>query len=437
MRNVLGSPYDPGSTSTGILQQRDIAPWNARERNNVAAAFSSFYEVLVRVDVGQPIGELAQDVQNSAYPERYALAIPEAREFYLRVQARLADSGPITALVTDGAECAPLGAGAGGEADLREAITLYRPRSFSALPTSITGGATEYVDTRIRANVVWAARTYHLRVTQGRGGIETGSPSVSHGYGTSVDLVPQPGYGWDQTTRNFALDLGWTPACGSSGERPACDLVPAILAVYYDDYPGHGTGDHLHVTWYGAMGPSDGHLHPPVPWVRVFPIAEPAEDGRDSGEVLVIGDSLTVGTRPYLKQRLGEDTTVDGVMSRSSSDGLAVLEERLDREHGVVAFDLGTNDASVGKVAENLRAARRTAGSRCLVVSTLNRPERAATFNAEIRDFAGSAPNVELFDWRKQTSERPRLLADDGVHATAEGYRRRAAGLIEAIERCR
>jgi hypothetical protein len=142
------------------------------------------------------------------------------------------------------------------------------------VPSRYSAGV-EYVDARILPNVVYVARSYDLIVTQGRGAYP---PSVSHGYGTSVDLVPA-GTSWKRSAERLAADLGWTPGCGSVGERPACDLVPAILAVYYNGFPGHGDPEHcsggcaphIHVTWYGEMGPSDGQLHPPVPWLRVFP----------------------------------------------------------------------------------------------------------------------------------------------------------------------
>jgi hypothetical protein len=63
--------------------------------------------------------------------------------------------------------------------------------------------------------------------------------------------------------------------------------------------------------------------------------------------VLLIGDSLEVGSAPYLRQALGGvPLEVDADGGRTSSQGLAVLAERLRPEHRVVAFPLGTNDLS-------------------------------------------------------------------------------------------
>src|SRR2546423_792623 len=62
-------------------------------------------------------------------------------------------------------------------------------------------------------------------------------------------------------------------------------------------------------------------------------------------EVLVVGDSLEVGTGPYLPRALPHDSvTVDAKKSRSSNVGVGVLRSRLKAGQAVVGFDLGTND---------------------------------------------------------------------------------------------
>jgi hypothetical protein len=108
----------------------------------------------------------------------------------------------------------------------------------------------------------------------------------THGDGTALDLVPAEPVGpsaWDTSAGALARDLGWTPACGVSGSRPTCALVPAIQFVGYDGYPEHGSprtcGDgcfpHLHVSWvspcYGTGVPSQ-----PCEWVTRFRLAAQA-----------------------------------------------------------------------------------------------------------------------------------------------------------------
>ena len=61
--------------------------------------------------------------------------------------------------------------------------------------------------------------------------------------------------------------------------------------------------------------------------------------------VLVVGDSLQVGTGPYLERDLrAASVEIDSRQSRGSPDGLASLRSRLRPDHTVVVFDLGTND---------------------------------------------------------------------------------------------
>jgi hypothetical protein len=61
--------------------------------------------------------------------------------------------------------------------------------------------------------------------------------------------------------------------------------------------------------------------------------------------ILVVGDSLEVGTAPNLGALLpGATITSDAVESRSSSDVLAALSENIDGGFDAVVFDAGTND---------------------------------------------------------------------------------------------
>ena len=149
------------------------------------------------------------------------------------------------------------------------------------------------------------------------------------------------------------------------------------------------------------------------------------------GPILYVGDSLGVGTFPELR-RLLPDVALDGDnrIGRSSGEGLRVLRSTLRRKHGVVIFDIGTNDRDTATMTRNLRRARKRAGDRLLVVFTLNKPG-VAPLNGVLRDFARSADNVELVDWRA-VAGKEKLLAGDGIHATAAGYRRRAR-LISAF----
>jgi len=163
-----------------------------------------------------------------------------------------------------------------------------------------------------------------------------------------------------------------------------------------------------------------------------------------SGGVLVVGDSLEVGTGPYLRRELGSTPLkIDARKSRPSAVGLGILSKELRPSHRVVVFDLGVNDdpSQPAALARTLAAARKIVGDRCLVVATLSRPPlsgvRIDGMNRAITDFVADTPRGQLFDWHDATAADPGLLGPDGVHAGPAGYGTRARLLAGAIGSCR
>ncbi|MFN2616552.1 MAG: hypothetical protein ABR581_05435 [Thermoleophilaceae bacterium] len=159
--------------------------------------------------------------------------------------------------------------------------------------------------------------------------------------------------------------------------------------------------------------------------------------------VLVVGDSLEVGTGPYLRSELpGVRLTIDARKSRPSPEGVRALRERLRPADAVVVFDLGVNDdpSNPGLLAGDLRAARELAGDRCMVVATLSRPSLGGVsvggLNAAIRRFVDETPGAELVDWREAALSQPDLLGADGVHPNGAGYAQRARLVAEGVQAC-
>lgn len=159
--------------------------------------------------------------------------------------------------------------------------------------------------------------------------------------------------------------------------------------------------------------------------------------------VLVVGDSLEVGTGPHLRRELaGVPVTVDARTSRPSGEGLRVLSARLRPEHRVVVFDLGVNDdpSAPGALAADLASARRAAGNRCMVVATLERPAlngvKVDGLNRAVESFAGGDPNVQVVDWQATARADRGLLGPDGVHATPAGYALRGRLVAQGVRAC-
>jgi hypothetical protein len=144
-----------------------------------------------------------------------------------------------------------------------------------------------------------------------------------------------------------------------------------------------------------------------------------AAPAAQAASVLVVGDSLEVGSGPYLRHLL-PGVTVDAEKGRTSSEGVRVLASRLG-------------------LAANLAAVRQLAGDRCVVVATLSRPPvggvSVAGLNGVVEQFAGRSA-AEVADWRTVVASLPSLLVRDRVHATGEGYSVRATLLAEAVQGC-
>jgi len=298
MTNIRGGDGD----STGVFQQRPLPTWTGggRNRDNVIDAAISFFLQLRKLDRGQPIPVLAQDVQVSAYPERYSEWLDEGVATYNRIHRLIGSASGVksiknlqgVAISGGGLDSLSLGAAcssltATGPANVKEVVTLYQPRSFKALPANLWagGGSPEAVDTRIWPDAVWVLSTYHLKATAAR---ETGHET--HGDGTAMDMVPANGDSqkdWDSSALALARALGWTSGCGANGLTKSagglCNLVPAIRFIGYNGYyhhgdPAHcsrasGCPPHIHVSWESnCYGCYPKVLGPPAKWVKAFPV---------------------------------------------------------------------------------------------------------------------------------------------------------------------
>lgn len=158
--------------------------------------------------------------------------------------------------------------------------------------------------------------------------------------------------------------------------------------------------------------------------------------------VLVVGDSLEVGSAPYLRSELaGTPLSIDAVKGRTSSEAVRVLAARLDPSVDVIVFPLGTNDSpsAPNVLAADLAAAAQLAGNRCVVVATIVRPPvggvSVAGLNRMVESFAART-GAQVADWRSAVGAFPSLVGHDGVHAVGDGYALRASLIAEAVDGC-
>jgi hypothetical protein len=163
-----------------------------------------------------------------------------------------------------------------------------------------------------------------------------------------------------------------------------------------------------------------------------------AVDHVEAGVVVLVGDSLNVGTAPYLRDELpGWAVRNDSVVGRQTDEGLAALANLPGAEP--VVGSLGTNDAhDAAAFADDVRRALRVAGpGRCLVWATIWRDgEPDDAFNDVLRDVATADRNLRLLEWAAMVAHDRTLLAPDGLHGSPEGYAARAAEAARLVRDC-
>ena len=156
----------------------------------------------------------------------------------------------------------------------------------------------------------------------------------------------------------------------------------------------------------------------------------------------LVGDSLNVGTEPYLRDAL---------------DGLAHRRPRPCRPHHRRGARGAPEPRRSARTRRRRRAsarttptARRTSSERssrtrvalagrgrCVVWATIVRDgEARAGFNEVLEKASSAHPALRLVDWASLVEQDGSLLADDLVHATPDGYARRAEETARVVEAC-
>ena len=168
-------------------------------------------------------------------------------------------------------------------------------------------------------------------------------------------------------------------------------------------------------------------------------------DDRPAGStiaaVTLVGDSLNVGTEPYLREALpGWRIDAHDRVGRTTREGVERLRALGGTLAPVVVVSLGTNDpdGSEGEFRRLVDEAIEIAGpGRCLLWATIVREGSGRTpFAIVLQEARAAHPNVRLVEWALMVAGDDSLLAADFVHGTPEGYRQRAEETARAIRAC-
>jgi lysophospholipase L1-like esterase len=178
--------------------------------------------------------------------------------------------------------------------------------------------------------------------------------------------------------------------------------------------------------------------------VAVAAITAPAGAAAAERSLLVDGDSLAEGTRPYIPRELPDwRVRQSTAVSRHASEGAGVMRRYGRSLARVIHVSLGTNDdpgqtgafrAAIGEVMD-------VAGDgRCVVWANIVRPPYRGVsyrgYNRVLADEDEHRDNLLVLNWVRMVRRHPGWLADDGVHVSAEGYRARARAAARLVRRC-
>ena len=149
-----------------------------------------------------------------------------------------------------------------------------------------------------------------------------------------------------------------------------------------------------------------------------------------SRRLLVNGDSLAVGTQPYIPRALRRwKVTQSTAVSRHAYEGASVMRAYGRGLPRVIHVSLGTNDdpRSVSAFRSAIREVMAVAGPRrCVVWANIVRPPVAgasyAGYNRALAQESRPRQNLRVVNWAT-AGERANSywLAGDGVHVSAEG----------------
>lgn len=157
--------------------------------------------------------------------------------------------------------------------------------------------------------------------------------------------------------------------------------------------------------------------------------------------MLVIGDSLAVGTERYLGEMLpGYDVRWDVRSGRTTPEGLQRL--RGDLRHvrpQTVVVSLGTNDGSdPGRFERRIgRVLAAVPADACVVWASVFRPARKGRFTALNRVLdrvADRDPRVSIVEW-DDVVRSGAVLLPDGLHPDDAGYQYRSNLFAGAVKR--
>jgi hypothetical protein len=152
----------------------------------------------------------------------------------------------------------------------------------------------------------------------------------------------------------------------------------------------------------------------------------------DPPSVWLIGDSILDGGRDAVEAGLADwSVTLDAVVGRPSSSGVALAADAAEQDADVVVMELGTNDPSVDEFRDNLVESLDALTTIPLVIWQTAKGTDELTIvpavNEVIRRVVPTYPNAAIADWEAFVPED--ALQVDGIHPD-EGFEQLESELL-------
>lgn len=154
----------------------------------------------------------------------------------------------------------------------------------------------------------------------------------------------------------------------------------------------------------------------------------------DGQGVTVIGDSVIVGVKPYLKEKLPK-VTVEGKVGRQMSQAVKLIQQ-LSAEGKLgdhIIIELGTNGPFSKDQLRNLL--KSLSETKQILVVTTRVPKRwQDTVNSNIKDVVAEFNNAKVVDWYTASEGKDEFFYKDGVHLKPDGSRFYASLLVQGLQ---
>jgi len=197
------------------------------------------------------------------------------------------------------------------------------------------------------------------------------------------------------------------------------------------------------IRWYAQQSAGNGENQQDIAVYQVDsvqPIAQKHDQSADSSSQLtgegitMIGDSVTVGIAPYLKEQM-PNITVDGKVGRQMSQAGKVIRELAAQGNlgDRVIIELGTNGPFS---KEQLRSVLQTlSGAKQVLLVTTRVPEGwQDTVNDTMEQTANEFQNVRVVDWYAASQGKDSFFYKDGTHLKPDGSRYFTSLLVQALK---